>query len=178
MRILYIFLVVICTSLFLSCGEEESDNIFSSRVNFKINLINDKELTSPYGTKEFPVKEFPNGRLAGESVGYGGLLIVCSTNLIDNSTIFQPYAYDLACPYEKKLNYLIKPDKEGKAMCRECGSVYNIMSGNIINGSGIGLGLPISGPAAEKPQEFHLQSYPVIQLKSNIGTEFRVIHNN
>ena len=66
-------------------------------------------------------------------------------------------AYDMACPIECQSNVRIEVDEEaGIAVCRKCGSTYDVFNG---------YGQPLSGRAQEK--KYGLTSY--IVTNTSIG---------
>ena len=142
---------------FLSCGKEEADNIIpSSPVNFMVNVrIQDTELTSSMKSKVFT-----QPRLSGEYVGYSGLLVVCSGDILAGG-IYQLHAYDLCCTYEKQRSIKVEPEADGKAKCPKCGTLYNTFEG---------VGNPVSGPGTN-----NLQRYNVQPSGSEVGV-FRIYH--
>jgi nitrite reductase/ring-hydroxylating ferredoxin subunit len=66
-------------------------------------------------------------------LGFGGI-IVCTG--FDG----EYYAFDMCCPYEVKRTVLVYPNDIGQAVCKTCGSTFDI-----VNGSGVLL----SGPSKE-----------------------------
>ncbi|MDR1092100.1 MAG: hypothetical protein LBL79_13585 [Prevotella sp.] len=154
----YILLTGIIT-LLPACGKEEDRYALPGYVNFEVNVnIQDGELKTPTN-----YKQFTQPRLSGESVGYSGLLVVCSAVPV-TSGIFQLYAYDLCCRHENRREIKIVPQPDGvTAKCPVCGSVYNIFNG---------LGNVVSGPS-----ENNLQRYYAIYSGTRPGV-FRITRTN
>lgn len=137
-----------------ACAEEEMPySLPYARVGFQIDIHGiDSDLTP------FSHKSFTQGRTAGESTGYGGLLVFRTIQ-------DEIYAYDLSCPYEKDKSITVHPETNGEAVCPECGSVFVIMYGHVESGGIMyGLGTPRKGPATER-----LQSYPVRTIPQRNG---------
>lgn len=114
-----------------------------ARVYFEIDLNGrDSDLSF------LDYKVFTHGRTVTEQTGYGGLLVFRAVE--DNV-----FVYDLCCPYEDSKEVKVKPQKNGKAVCPKCGSVFVTM---------YGLGTPESGPSTEP-----LQRYTVNRKKHREG---------
>jgi nitrite reductase/ring-hydroxylating ferredoxin subunit len=108
----------------VACDDETVNNIYTSPVDFALDLrYEDASLNNPY-----TVKEFKKGRYEGERIGYGGLLVICtSTTGVNQANL---YAYDLACPVEKSSSIKVAFDQPSlKAKCPKCGAVYTIDNG-------------------------------------------------
>ncbi|WP_165025779.1 hypothetical protein [Dysgonomonas sp. ZJ279] len=137
MKILFrAFIICVCVT-FLACGKEEEENpIPDWPVNLKINLISprDHNLVTPLNTVSYTES---TSILKGESIGFSGLLVICSTTSITGS-IYGLYAYDLCCPNEVQKNVIVKAQSDGTAKCAKCESVYYILDGS---------GRKISGPS-------------------------------
>lgn len=144
MKILFICTVSVLMFFIISCEKESNLNsIPYAEVYFEINLEKtpDKNLRTP-GRSE----TFINPRLSTDRVGYSGLLITCSALEPITNSIYQLYAYDLCCPYEKQQNIRVEPIQENvTAKCMKCGSIFNIFNG---------VGNPIAGPAKENLQVY------------------------
>jgi len=143
--------IPIITLLLISCGKEEDKYALSGYVNFAVNVnMQDAELKTPTA-----FKTFTQPRLAGEGVGYSGLLVVCSSRSI-TSSIYELYVYDLCCRHENRKEVTIVPEKDGlTAKCPHCGSVYDIFNGG---------GNVLSGPS-----ENNLQRYRAIYSSGELG---------
>lgn len=129
-KILYFILIALATT---SCGEEELKYIYHSQVHFTVDTRNqDNVLNAP-----MQAKSFTTPRLSSDRMGFGGILVICSASHI-TGTVYNLFAYDLACPYEQNPQIKVIPDKNGKAKCPKCESVYDIFNG---------IGNPVSGPS-------------------------------
>lgn len=133
-------------SLFLIvAGCDRIDDERIPRVNVNIVFVNEG-VWAKYGiagaldTRRFIRNTTPSvpadfPYTANTFTGYGGVLLV--GDLYGN-----PVAYDLACPYEAKMDIRINVDNEAhNAVCPVCGSTYDIFGGQ---------GRPTSGPAADR----------------------------
>jgi hypothetical protein len=139
-NILIIGLLMLVVS---SCGKEEERNVIPvEQVNFKLNLNTvDAVLRTPGNSKEYINGKHPV--LAGEYLGYGGLLIVNSFHGTDRPELL---AYDLSCPYEALRPVLVKASDDGNAKCSKCGRIYNLME---------------KGRVISESSDLHLQRYSV-----------------
>jgi hypothetical protein len=100
---------------FVSCGKEEQRIIFSFPVNFTIDLNRyDHSLRNPLAYKVFREND---RRTPTDKMGFGGLLIVSGFN----DDIF---AFDLACPCERRRDVIVAPTADGTAVCAACKSVF------------------------------------------------------
>lgn len=145
MKLIKYILIVSCVSfLFLGCGkEEEKDVIPVYPVNFKINLNGvDAILKTPGNYKEYVKGSYPV--LAGEALGFGGLIVV---NSIYATNVPDLFAFDLSCPHESVANVRVKGSGDGTATCEKCGRTYDLMANGRVKGESSGL---------------HLQRYRVI----------------
>ena len=71
--------------------------------------------------------------------GYGGVLLMMALDIKSTSTSYVPVAYDAACPVEKNADVAVIIDASNfEAVCPQCGSHYNVLTG---------AGGPISGTA-------------------------------
>jgi hypothetical protein len=124
MNMMKYIVVVIAALLFTACGKEEEKIIVPGYPNFKVDINNqDTELRTPGN-----MKVFTKPRLAGESVGYSGLLVV--SNIIQDNGVISLSAYDLCCPNEKLREVAVVPSAEdGIATCSKCGKMYDLFSG-------------------------------------------------
>ena len=121
----------------LSCGKEElRQTIPFASVNFTINLNGlDHSLRTPLS-----YKTFIQARLQTDRVGFGGLLIVSGFN-------GEIFAFDLACPCERRRDVLVTPNADGTAVCATCHSVFI---------TSFGLGTVISGNAPASLQVYNV----------------------
>lgn len=145
MKILkYTFIVSLLVVLCSACGKEEDKNVIPAEpVNFKVNLNSaDAVLRTPGSYKEYIKGSYPI--LAGESLGYGGLLIINSFYATNTPDLL---AYDLGCPNELAREIRVKADNNGKAKCPKCGRIYNLME---------------NGRVVSESSNLHLQRYVVV----------------
>ena len=140
----YLSIIGIVSFLFLGCGkEEENDVIPVYPVNFKINLKGVDAVLKTQGSHRDYVKgTYPV--LAGESLGYGGLIVV---NSIYATNVPDLFAFDLSCPNEKAANIRVKGSDNGTAKCEKCGKVYDLMA---------------NGRVKDESSGLHLQRYRVV----------------
>lgn len=134
--------------LFTGC----KDNYISSIPNYPVYL--ELNLTASYPTfKDNPYQylTFTKARFDYEAVGFGGILVFCG--LGNQSSHFEYFAFDMACPHEAQADVKVKPNDQGQATCEKCGTVYDIS---------FGIGNPIKGPSKEalKPYKTSLKSKP------------------
>lgn len=133
--------ILLLATLALSCTKTYESSIPYRQVNLELDLtFEDKDLKSICA-----YKIFTQGRYAGESTGFGGVLVYHSPD--EGGTY---YAFDAACPYEANKNTLVTVDEEGiYAFCPKCHSRYKLLDGG-------GAGIPESGPT-----EYPLKAYRV-----------------
>lgn len=73
---------------------------------------------------------FEKPRLVSDRIGFGGVLVY--------SDFYGDFhAFDLACPYEAQTSVKVRPDSLGRAICPQCGEVYDISLGTGIPTQGI-----------------------------------------
>jgi len=136
---------------FVTCTKEYTNPIPSLRVFIEVDLaFRDKELVSFTGHKIFTPKNTVHGK---EFVGYGGVLVT--------HTIFDEYkAFDLACPNEVRSNAIVEIDDEYNAVCKVCGSKYEV----IMN---YGSGVCIAGPS----------KYPLRYYRTEVRGKTVIVRN-
>ena len=122
--------VLCCMSLFFyACTKEYINPIPQHRVYLEVDLtFRDKELQSMTSYKIFTEKNTIRGK---EYTGYAGVLVTYS--------IFGGYkAFDIACPHEARRDAVIEIDDDFNAVCKVCGSKYEVIlnygSGGCITG--------------------------------------------
>ncbi|MDR2791542.1 MAG: (2Fe-2S)-binding protein [Tannerellaceae bacterium] len=132
--------VLLPAFLLLSCLPQEEIRLPYAPVNLTVNLAYlDKDLVPFYSFKIFR----PGDRLlAGDRVGFGGLLV------FNNNGNYQ--AYDIACPVEVSAKTVVTPSEEGSLFvtCPTCGTRYSLIDG----------GIPVEGTGT-----YRLQPYNVFQ---------------
>ena len=125
-----LFLLFLIPTAFSSCY----DNVISSIPDYPVRL--QLNLTTTYPTFKNSVNQyllFEKRIFETDMIGFGGILVYTGFD-------GEYYAFDMACPYESKSTIKVFPNDVGQAVCKECGSVYDI---------GYGIGNPSSGPADE-----------------------------
>ena len=128
-----ILLSYLCLCL-MACTKEYYNPIPVRRVYLEVDLnYRDKELQAFASHKIFTSKNTINGK---EQTGFAGVLVTC--------TLFGEYkAFDAACPHEARTDAVIEIDEEYNAVCKVCGSKYEV----ILNyGSGACIGGPSKHP--------------------------------
>lgn len=160
MKTLYYLSILLICVVQLGCENEEYESIYGLLVDFRVNIASfDNDLTAALSTKTFT-----SPRAGSPYIGFGGLLVIRSPYpRAGNTNLLDLYAYDLACPNEKRRDVKVEADNNGKAICKQCGSVFNIMEskGNVE-----------SGPAKE-----NLVRYPVYFRANEQGTVFHIYAN-
>ena len=119
-RILFFVLILFTCS---SCN----DNFISSIPDYPVNL--ELNLTASYPTfKDNPYQYlvFEKPRYNNDRIGFGGILVVCGWG---SSSIYEYFAYDLACPHEADSKIKVVPNDIGQAVCEKCQSTYDIVGG-------------------------------------------------
>ncbi|MDO9152516.1 MAG: hypothetical protein Q7U47_02205 [Paludibacter sp.] len=123
-------LLLLFTAAFSGCY----DNVISSIPDYPVRL--QLNLTTTYPTFRNSVNQyllFEKRILATDYIGFGGILVYTGFD-------GEYYAFDMACPYEAKNDIKVYPNDLGQAVCKKCGTVFDIDSG---------VGNPSSGPAKE-----------------------------
>jgi len=114
---------------FLTCTDEFKNPVPSWRVYLEVDLsFRDKTLLPLLSYKIFNSKNTVPGK---EHTGYGGVIVTLTT--------FGEYkAFDITCPNEVRKDAIIEIDEEYNAVCKVCGSKFEVMavygSGGCING--------------------------------------------
>ncbi|MDR1678317.1 MAG: hypothetical protein LBR81_00875 [Prevotellaceae bacterium] len=134
-----IFIGLLGLLFFTACEDVNSNSsIQSYRVYINQNLNQYAiELRTMGGSKTYTEVIWNEGVAA---IGYGGVLVIHGYD--DNY-----YAFDMACPKEKKRTVRVQPNGAGQAVCEQCGSVFNI---------GYGSGNCVSGEAKEALRRFRV----------------------
>lgn len=140
-KLKYILLLVVSSLLvFASCAKEEA-NEYGGLVNFKLNLhATDSNLNGlyNYGT-------FESQRLSTDRIGISGLLIFYANYDADRNMPVL-VAYDLCCRNENRPDIKVTPNSDLKAVCKTCGSTYDLING----------GRVLEGPAKEKLYNYRI----------------------
>lgn len=131
----YIILLLLLSLLtFTSCAKEEV-NEFGGLVNFQLNLHSiDRDLDGVTHSKTFESQ-----RLSTDRIGISGLLVFYA-EYDANRDLPVLVAYDLCCRYENRPDIKVIPTNDLKAVCKTCGSEYDLLNG----------GRVLKGPAKEK----------------------------
>jgi len=144
------FIVLCCLSFFFfTCTKDYYNPIPSRYVYIEVDLaFRDKELIALASHKIFVVNQ------RNEKVGYAGVLVIC--------TLFGEYkAFDIACPNEVRQDAVIEIDDEYNAVCKVCGSKYEV----ILN---YGSGACIGGPS----------KYPLRPYRTSLRDKTLIVRNN
>lgn len=134
----YIFSAILA-AMICSCESVDDNRIPPVRVNIELADAGSWNVygVAGYGDYRFFSKK---DRIPGnysysekEYTGFGGVLLIYG--------IDRPLAYDRACPVEAKQDVVVTIDPENyEAVCRTCGSRFNVCEAN---------GAPLSGPALD-----------------------------
>ncbi|MDR1739024.1 MAG: hypothetical protein LBR66_09470 [Candidatus Symbiothrix sp.] len=134
---------------YLSCDERYESPIPDAPVNLSLDLrYEDSHLVALLA-----YKTFTQGRLANETTGFGGVLVV---NGAGANGLINLYAYDLACPVETDRTIRIVPNETGTAVCPKCGAKYDIAYGTGVAQSGGKYPLK-AYPVRKKPTDMQYQ---------------------
>lgn len=158
-KVAYMFAIVIGVILSTSCNTIDDERIPALAVNIQLNNIG---MWNTYGVAGFGqyryfIREnrepsnFPYSQTT--YTGFGGVLLIGGMDPFTSETNV-PLAYDLACPVECKQNVRVFVDEETlEAVCPQCGSHYNVVTGG---------GAPLSGAALTGSVKYRLQPYQCI----------------
>ena len=105
------FLVFILLIIIPACEDDFNSSIPYTPVNFRVNLVNNNQLTVDGNSLFF-------------GFGYGGVIV---TNA--GSTY---YANDATCPYEIDIQCRVEAEGSAIATCPCCGSTYNLWDGGSV----------------------------------------------
>lgn len=119
----------------LACSRSVEPSIPAMPVSMSIPLYaaEHQPLLSPGG-----IALFTRRYSDADALGYGGLALVRSLT----QTSF--FAYDLACPYERKAGVRLQID-DLALLCPSCGSSFEVVYGS---------GIPTSGPARHPLRQY------------------------
>ncbi len=154
-KIIFLWLLSI---IFISCRDKNQLRIPNLPVFLKLNL------TTGYPTFRNNVNDillftYPRqGHEREDYLGFGGVLVVVGIG--ENGTEY--FAYDLACPYEKKSKIHIAPKNDGTAKCKKCGSEFYLTDG--------------WGRVSKKPSKWSLKRYKTEYIHTG-STQFLIIQN-
>ena len=146
----------LCVSLFSGCHEVDDERI--PRMPVSINITG-AGMWNTYGvagtglSRDFILREgIPEGfpYTQGSATGFGGVLLIGGMDPFTSEPNV-PLAYDLACPVERKSSVRVYIDAGNlDAVCPECGSHYNVVTGG---------GSPVSGIALTGKTKYALRRY-------------------
>ena len=139
------FFIFSCLCLFfVTCSKEFINPIPNLSVYIEVDLLARDYILQGLGThKIFTSKNTIHGK---ERTGYAGVLVIHS--------FFDEYkAFDIACPNEVKTDAIIEIDKDNNAVCKVCGSKYDV----ILNGY---------GGCIEGPSKYSLRPYRTLRKDS------------
>ena len=113
----------------ISCN----DNVQSSIPDFPVYLNLNLTTTYPNFRSPNQALTFEKRIFETDRIGYGGILVYIGFD-------GEYYAFDMSCPVEVKQTIRVHPNGLGQAVCKNCGSVFDL---------GYGIGNPSSGGAKE-----------------------------
>lgn len=139
---LLIFLILLIYIGLSSCENEDQRRIPEASVYMELNL------TTSYPTFRNSVNDTlvftqPRNGHPTDRVGYGGILVYTFVN----GTDLNYCAFDLCCPNEVNPNIRVYPNDRGEAVCKSCGTVYQLLTG--------------TGMVASGPSKWNLKRYTV-----------------
>ncbi|MBR5240442.1 MAG: hypothetical protein IKW05_00750 [Muribaculaceae bacterium] len=150
-----ITLLFIILTICSGCSDLSNDRIPLTSVRIEVTLAQQQKseywANVPATFVTFLKPNIPYGfpYTISATTGYGGVLQVCG---FDNEL----FAYDLSCPFEHNPNIRIAIDDITlNAVCRECGSTYDVFYGS---------GAPIDGPSAANG--YALRKYNITYISS------------
>ena len=137
-----LFLLPVGLLCLISCENEDQRRIPEASVYMELNLA------ASYPTFRNSVNDTlvftrPRNGHPTDRVGYGGILVYTFVN----GTDLNYCAFDLCCPNEVNPNIRVNPNDRGEAVCKSCGTVYQLLTGT---------GMVISGPS-----KWNLKRYTV-----------------
>lgn len=113
--------VVAFTCLFLGgCDDTYYSSIPDYPVYLELNLVTTYPIFRNSYNKSMT---FLAPNTAIERIGYGGVLVYTGFDGVY-------YAFDLSCPYEHVSTVRVVPNELGEAVCKKCGTVYEIGYGS------------------------------------------------
>ena len=139
-----IFILLLLTNIGLSsCENEDQRRIPEASVYMELNLA------ASYPTFRNSVNDTlvftrPRNGHPTDRVGYGGILVYTFVNGTETNYC----AFDLCCPNEVNPNIRIYPNDRGEAVCKSCGTVYQLLTGT---------GMVISGPSKWNLKRYKVQ---------------------
>ncbi len=142
-------LVFVLALFFISCNKDDEEIIPDSRVYISITLDDYSVFKNGIGEYLVCPADLRDKDRSGASYGYGGIILF---HTMDMERTY--VAYDRTCTNEVKSSVKINVNKEGRGVCPQCGSVFNLLSG---------YGEVISGPAKYPLRSYtsHIYNSPV-----------------
>jgi nitrite reductase/ring-hydroxylating ferredoxin subunit len=145
-RFIHISLLLLlpgCLLCLSSCENEDQRRIPEASVYMELNLA------ASYPTFRNSVNDTlvftrPRNGHPTDRVGYGGILVYTFVN----GTDLNYCAFDLCCPNEVNPNIRVNPNDRGEAVCKSCGTVYQLLTGT---------GMVISGPSKWNLKRYKVQ---------------------
>jgi len=107
-----------------SCETEDQRRIPEASVYMELNLATSYPTfrNSLNDTLVFTQARFGHPT---DRIGYGGILVYTFVNGADLNYC----AFDLCCPNEANPNIRVYPNENGEAVCKVCGTVYQLLTG-------------------------------------------------
>ena len=138
-----LFLLPVGLLCLISCENEDQRRIPEASVYMELNLA------ASYPTFRNSVNDTlvftrPRNGHPTDRVGYGGILVYTFVNGTETNYC----AFDLCCPNEVNPNIRIYPNDRGEAVCKSCGTVYQLLTGT---------GMVISGPSTWNLKRYTVQ---------------------
>jgi len=130
--ILSLRLAAVCLIL-SSCENEDQRRIPEASVYMELNLATSYP-TFRNSLNDTLVFTHPRNGHPTDRVGYGGILVYTFVN----GTEMNYCAFDLCCPNEVNPLIRVYPNDQGQAVCKSCGTVFQLLTGT---------GLVESGPS-------------------------------
>ena len=129
-----IFILLLLTNIGLSsCENEDQRRIPEASVYMELNLAASYP-TFRNSVNDTLVFTHPRNGHPTDRVGYGGILVYTFVNGTETNYC----AFDLCCPNEVNPLIRVYPNDQGQAVCKSCGTVYQLLTGT---------GLVESGPS-------------------------------
>ena len=138
-----LFLLPVGLLCLISCENEDQRRIPEASVYMELNLATSYP-TFRYSVNDTLVFTHPRNGHPTDRVGYGGILVYTFVN----GTDLNYCAFDLCCPNEVNPNIRIYPNDRGEAVCKSCGTVYQLLTGT---------GMVISGPSKWNLKRYKVQ---------------------
>ena len=138
-----LFLLPVGLLCLISCENEDQRRIPEASVYMELNLATSYP-TFRNSVNDTLVFTRPRNGHPTDRVGYGGILVYTFVN----GTDLNYCAFDLCCPNEVNPNIRVNPNDRGEAVCKSCGTVYQLLTGT---------GMVISGPSKWNLKRYKVQ---------------------